>query len=794
MSNLYSIKDPLLSLFDDINNNHETPDLFNNSLDSTSSILSNKDNPDENYHFYCINCKTIPILNFYSNYNIKYICKCKQELISIQKIFDFLYYSEENDNKNLKCKYHHEKYNYYCPICFENLCFKCTHKCTNNHIEQDIKYIGFNTNAVDKIQYIKIKEEKDKNLDDITIDTYMGSDENTLKERIIDDNDFGNDTFAINIGNSEQLLDKDDYIKKLFKIILFDFDNYPNCKQFKTISNLERFATFYFKDYNEINLHYAFNEENIKNKKVELFGEKFVNNNKENCFLIINENIIELEREINLENIFEKVPIKLPIHLDIQLIERKRKIMTDLSFMFNEISTITHKSNFDNYDTSKVRNMSYMFYNCKLLNLPNFIEKFNTKNVIDMSYMFFNCSLLKQIPDISNWDIGKLIKTNNMFANCSSLTSLPKISNWNIKNIKQMNYMFKNCKLLINLPDTLKWNIGDDVETLGICEGINLQKDNKDNFVLRFSKKLVNNIICCLYNIFCNHKLINCLKYLFKIHDIFGKLTLALIFLISPIYSVYNSYKLDESRECIENPLNYFNITNFTDINFTYKCLNIINSTKKDEIFENKEKCISSLLNFTSINGNVKFETTQFYNKLFSILVLIFFISIVINLLIICSDLRKDPFNYKKEFIHLILIVFFILTSLIFGILDCSFIFKLKESFIKLDKNTEKLFNKDFSEFERNENINLELSFVNIYLSFFLLIFLPLSINAFLIEEKKYYNKLENRVIKRNRHKDKSLLRIFIEIAKNSFIYQFLSKENLFIIDFIDFIKVNLFH
>ena len=658
----------------------------------------------------------------------------------------------------------------------------------------------------------------------------MGSDENTLKERIIDDNDFGNDTFAINIsnnisnnglkkknninlnnkdkkeildiiGNSEQLLDKDDCVKKLFKIILFDFDNYPNCKQFKTISNLERFATFYFKDYNEINLHYEFNEENIKNKKVELFGEKFVNNNKENCFLIINENIIELEREINLEDIFGKIPIELPIHLDVQLIERKRKIMTDLSFMFNEISTITHKSNFDNYDTSKVRNMSYMFYNCKLLNLPNFIEKFNTKNVIDMSYMFFNCSLLKQIPDISNWDIGKLIKTNNMFANCSSLTSLPKISNWNINNIKQMNYMFKNCKLLINLPDTLKWNIGDDVETLGICEGINLQKDNKDNFVLRFSKKLVNNIICCQYNIFCNLKLIKCLHYFFKIKDIFDKLILALILLISPIYSVYNSYKLDDSRECIENPLNYFNITNFIDINndnFTYKCLDIINSTNKDEIFENKEKCISSLLNFTSINGNVKFETTQFYNKLFSILVLIFFISIVINLLIICSDLRKDPFNYKKEFIHLILIVFFILASLIFGFLDYSFISKLKVSFIKFDKNTEKLFNKDFSEFERNENIKLELSLVpvclNIYLSFFLLIFLPLSINAFLIEEKKYYNKLENRVIKRNRHKDKSLLRIFIEIAKNSFIYQFLSKENLFIIDFIDFIKVNLFH
>lgn len=62
MSNLYSIKDPLLSLFDDINNNHETPDLFNNSLDSTSSILSNKDNPNENYHFFCINYSYIKFL------------------------------------------------------------------------------------------------------------------------------------------------------------------------------------------------------------------------------------------------------------------------------------------------------------------------------------------------------------------------------------------------------------------------------------------------------------------------------------------------------------------------------------------------------------------------------------------------------------------------------------------------------------------------------------------------------------------------------------------------------------
>lgn len=161
MSNLYSEKEPFLSLFDYINNNHEIPDIFNNSLDSISSILPNKDNPNDNFHFLCKNCNSIPILNFYSNYNLKYICKCKQEIISIKKIFEFLYYSEENDNKNLKCKYHPDKkYNYYCLICNENLCFKCTHKCTNNLNEQDIKYIGFNTNAVDTSQYIKKKKKK----------------------------------------------------------------------------------------------------------------------------------------------------------------------------------------------------------------------------------------------------------------------------------------------------------------------------------------------------------------------------------------------------------------------------------------------------------------------------------------------------------------------------------------------------------------------------------------------------------------------------------------------------------
>ena len=43
--------------------------------------------------------------------------------------------------------------------------------------------------------------------------------------------------------------------------------------------------------------------------------------------------------------------------------------------MFNEISTLSDKSNFDNYNSTKIRNMSDMFYNCKSLkNLTNTVE------------------------------------------------------------------------------------------------------------------------------------------------------------------------------------------------------------------------------------------------------------------------------------------------------------------------------------------------------------------------------------------------------------------------------------
>ena len=107
----------------------------------------------------------------------------------------------------------------------------------------------------------------------------------------------------------------------------------------------------------EIILQYIIKD---KSKEIQIFGTNFVNNNKNNCKMIIEGNEMELKDKIN--NITNNI-------LEIKL---------------KGIKNIT--------------NMSYMFYNCSSLNSLPDISKWNTSNVNDMSYMFDGCSKLSKIP------------------------------------------------------------------------------------------------------------------------------------------------------------------------------------------------------------------------------------------------------------------------------------------------------------------------------------------------------------------------------------------------------------
>ena len=116
---------------------------------------------------------------------------------------------------------------------------------------------------------------------------------------------------------------------------------------------------------NEIIIKYKIER---RKKEINIFGEKFVNNNKNNYILIYDGNEYELSVKLNIKNVGNKT------------IEVKLK----------EIKNVT--------------NMESMFYGCSsLLSLPD-ISKWNTSNVTNMGYMFFGCSSLSSLPDISKWN------------------------------------------------------------------------------------------------------------------------------------------------------------------------------------------------------------------------------------------------------------------------------------------------------------------------------------------------------------------------------------------------------
>ena len=673
-------------LFED-NNLNKTPISFYNSDESLNSSKEINNEFYMNYHFLCNTCKHVPIMEFSSKGKISYsscLCDEKYNNISIYKIYDYLYNIQENEEDDsgteyLKCCLHKEKFSFYCKTKNRDFCLLCENCIEHNsHIEfgKDDRYIEEKLNYIKKQinnQYEnKISENKTnhinnndtnyKNQKNIENNNEKGKHENTtnnIKSDIINIKNEGD--FGIYEGERNFI--------NLFKIIINDYENYPNYNLLKTIENLERFATLYFIDSNIINLSYEFVEENIINKsEMKFFGDNFVDNNKENCFLIINNKILDFYKTYEFDKIFDDDKNSFPNPLKVRLIERKRKKMINLSFMFNDISSISYISDIGNYDTSNIKEMEHIFYNCKSLHLPD-ISNWNTKNVIDMNNLFYNCSLVKELPDISRWDTSKVTNMSYMFNNCTSLKEIPDISNWNTENVTDFNNMFENCALITSLPDLSNWKvekakymkcmfkncislikifdfsnwiIDNDTQTDDMFEGdIGL----KNLVELRTRDNNIYNFYVSFYNFF-NKKLENIfLIYIFLI-------ILFILFLL--LYELYNyfidffiSYSLKNIKEGIDNPIEYFELKNRTNITYISKLENITNNSKIEEMINNKELMIKNILNFTYINENTKFEASVNLFKFCNISQRIIFL---INLVVLlCSILNISlKFRYLK--------------------------------------------------------------------------------------------------------------------------------------------------
>ena len=230
---------------------------------------------------------------------------------------------------------------------------------------------------------------------------------------------------------------------------------------------------------NKMTLLYKFKE-----NSVQIFGEKFVNNNKNNCYLLIDERERELcstigLNEINVINgIFKIILVEKNTitnmgfmfsddnsHYDQSLIislpdtsEWNTSNVTNMEHMFSNCSLLEYLPDLSKWNTTNVTNMEGMFSNCSSLkSLPD-ISEWNTANVTNMNFIFWNCGLLKSFPDISKWNTTNVTEMSYMFAYCTSLKSLPDISEWNITNVKDMSWMFYNCISLKSFPDISKWN------------------------------------------------------------------------------------------------------------------------------------------------------------------------------------------------------------------------------------------------------------------------------------------------------------------------------------------------
>ena len=206
------------------------------------------------------------------------------------------------------------------------------------------------------------------------------------------------------------------------------------------------------KEHKEIEIIYKINK-NEEKTRIRLFGEKFYEENKEKCKIILNKKETNLYEFYNYKKNEKDIGIKLII----------KKKLTDLNSMFSGCLSLFSIANLTNLDTSEVNDMSFMFYECSSLHSLSGISEWNTSKVNNMSFMFYGCSSLKSLNGLSKWDTSKVTDMSFMFYECSSLSTIKDISKWDGSNLVDMNSMFYKCSELESLPDISKWNISDQV-------------------------------------------------------------------------------------------------------------------------------------------------------------------------------------------------------------------------------------------------------------------------------------------------------------------------------------------
>ncbi len=424
---------------------------------------NNKSNTYQNMFYRCCTCKI----------NLCPLCKNSHEID--HKIINY-------DDKNYICEEHNQRFSSYCESCSKNLCLFCEKKneeeasenngnCKKHKIANFVKLIPNITKANNDVKELKDKINKFKNIIDETIKKLKKVKENIdyFYEINIDIlNSLNNNNINYEILYNYNKIDESRIINDINQII-----NSENNNKIKNILDIYDKMVNQYKD--KITINYEINDDD---DEVNLFGKEFVENNINNCKLIIEDKEYELMEYFEIKNLKNKSTNNiLSVELNgIQNITNMSNMfgnlssqiisipdisnwntinVTDMSSLFKECTNLNSIPDISTLNTANVTNMSYMFKQCSEVNSLPDISNWNTVNVTDMSSMFDGCSSLNSLPDISNWDTSNVNNMDCIFFGCSSLNSFPNISNWNIANVNKMSYMFSQCS---RLPDISNWN------------------------------------------------------------------------------------------------------------------------------------------------------------------------------------------------------------------------------------------------------------------------------------------------------------------------------------------------
>ena len=282
------------------------------------------------------------------------------------------------------------------------------------------------------------------------------------------------------------------------------------------------------------------------------------------------------------------------------------------------------------------------------------------------------------MPNISEWNMKNVIDTSSMFEQCTSIISLPDISIWKIEKIKYMNKMFRNCRNLSYLPNLSNWVINGDTETDNMFEG-----DKKLENLPRF--KIKNNKLfkCCL--IF-NDKT-NIVKYFIKIFCIYSSILSLICGFFYFVITFFIIYNLDHTKECINNPIEYFNLLNKINTTYIAKIKKITNESIIEKMSSNKELTIKTILNFTRINGNITFDSDYEIYKISDLIIKYSFLFSLLFLFFIIINV-KYTFKYidSAKSIYILIIIFFL------DILSIFLNFRFYNIILKLSKSINKYF------------------------------------------------------------------------------------------------------